>query len=92
MEGLLGGGGKESNLRRLSNPQKKPTRNHTPEILHQRRTRRYNGPDEHPAAHVDARFDARDEHVGRDLHEDVADEETVFGTSMSLFFFLLFSW
>jgi hypothetical protein len=61
--------------RRLSDTKKEPTRNQPTKILHQRRTTTHNRPDEHPRAHVDARLDARDEHVAGDLHEDVADEE-----------------
>lgn len=87
----LGGGKEKVHLRSLSNAQKKPTGNHAAEILNKSRTGGYNGPDEHPAAHVDAGFDARDEHVGGDLHEDVADEETAFAISVHRLPFFFFS-
>lgn len=61
--------------RRFSNSQEKSARNQATEVLDECGAGGYDGPDQHPRAHVDAGFDPGDEHIGGDLHEDVADEE-----------------
>ena len=52
----------------LGNSQEESTCDQPPKALNKRRTSAHNSPNQHPCAHVDARLDARDEHVGRDLH------------------------
>lgn len=67
------GAGKE---RGLDEAQKEAHNDHAGEILHDARQGGDEAPDEHDGAEVQRRpRDAVDEHVGGDLHEDVADVE-----------------
>jgi hypothetical protein len=59
----------------LGYPQEKATSNEPAEVLNERRTRRDDGPDQHPGTHVPGRPDFGDQHVGGDLHQHVADEQ-----------------
>lgn len=61
--------------RRLRNTQKEPTSNQPAKVLHQCRAPTHNRPDQHPRTHVDTRLDAGNQHIGRNLHKHVADEE-----------------
>ena len=60
----------------LRDTQEKPTRHESSVVLDESCAGGHDGPYNHPCTHVDSGVDFRDEHVTRNLHQDVTDKKT----------------